>query len=100
MTSHRIGSGTLVAAGLIAAALAATAGQVERARNLDEILNPKHTALIVHEMLNDWISAGGADDKRGRRYDPARVANIIPPIQQLIAQGRAKSVRIVYMRYT
>ena len=30
--------------------------------HLDEILDPKHTAVIVHEMLNDFISPGGEYD--------------------------------------
>src|SRR5438034_10319490 len=68
--------------------------------SLDEILNPAHTAVIVHEMLNDFISPGGGYDKRGRKYDPARMATIIPPIQKLLATARAKKVRVIYVRYT
>jgi nicotinamidase-related amidase len=68
--------------------------------SFDEIVNPKHTVLLVHEMLNDFISPGGGYDKAGRRYDPARMATIVPPIQKLLAAARAKKVRVVYVRYT
>jgi hypothetical protein len=68
--------------------------------SFDEIVNPKHTVLLVHEMLNDFISPGGGYDKAGRRYDPARMATIVPPIQKLLAAARAKNVRVVYVRYT
>jgi len=67
---------------------------------IEEILNPRHSVLLVHEMLNDFISPGGAYDKRGDRYDPARVAKIVPPIQALVATAREKQVRVVYVRST
>jgi ureidoacrylate peracid hydrolase len=68
--------------------------------SMHEILHPKHTALVVHEMLNTFISEGGAYDRAGRRYDLNRMAKINPPIQKLIATARAKDVRVVYLRYT
>ena len=39
---------------------------------VEEILNPKHTVLVVHEMLNDFISEGGASDN-ARRTDQCRL---------------------------
>ena len=62
-----------------------------------EILNPKHTVLVVHEMLNDFISEGGASDKRGGRMD---ASSIIQPIAELLAAARAKNVRVAYVRWT
>jgi nicotinamidase-related amidase len=64
---------------------------------LDEILNPKHTVLLVHEMLNDFISKGGALDKAGRRIDADA---ILSPMAKLIAAARAKRVRVAYVRWT
>jgi ureidoacrylate peracid hydrolase len=72
----------------------------ERTDDLAQIINPRHTVLIVHEMLNDFISDGGAYHKMGRRHDPARIAKVLPPMQKLIAAARAKNVRLVYVRYT
>ena len=67
---------------------------------IEEILNPTHTVLLVHEMLNDFISPGGAEDQRGRRYDPIQMAKIVPPIQRLLATARERNVRVVYVRST
>ena len=67
---------------------------------VEEILNPRHTVLLVHDMLNDFISPGGVDDKRGRRYDPVQMAKIVPSIQTLLATARETGVRIVYVRTT
>ena len=62
-----------------------------------EILNPKHTVLVVHEMLNDFISEGGATDNRSGRINADR---IIQPIAELLAAARAKNVRVAYVRWT
>jgi ureidoacrylate peracid hydrolase len=65
---------------------------------LDEILNPKHTAVIVNEMINDYLSPGGEYDKRGRGYNQARLATVLPPIQKVLATAREKGVRVIYVR--
>ena len=64
---------------------------------VEEILNPKHTVLVVHEMLNDFISEGGASDNRSGRINADR---IIQPIAELLAAARAKNVRVAYVRWT
>ena len=66
----------------------------------DDLLNPQHTAVIVHEMLNDFLSVGGAYDQRGRQYDPERTARIVPPMQRLLGAARANGVRVAYVRWT
>ena len=63
----------------------------------EEIVDPRHTALIVHELLNDFVSEGGAFDKLGIRVD---ISNILPPILRLIDAARSRGIRLVYMRYT
>ena len=77
----------------------ASASQAGQGREAD-LLNPQHTAVVVHEMLNDPLSAGGAYDQRGRRYDPERTARIVPPMQKLLAAARANGVRVAYVRWT
>jgi ureidoacrylate peracid hydrolase len=68
--------------------------------NLPDLLDPKHTALIVHEMMNDFISLGGEYDKQGRRYSPELMASVIPRIQNLLMAARRKNVRVIYVRFT
>src|SRR5262249_25268898 len=63
----------------------------------NEILNPKHTVLLVHEMLNDFITKGGGFDRAGRGSDAdAR----LEPIAKLLSEARAKKVRVAYVRWT
>ncbi len=63
----------------------------------EEIVDPKHTALIVHELLHDFVSEGGAFDKLGIRVD---ISKILPPILKLIEAARKRGMKIIYMRYT
>ena len=84
---------------VVASAQAASASQAGQGPE-DDLLNPQHTAVIVHEMLNDFLSVGGAYDQRGRQYDPERTASIVAPMQRLLAAARANGVRVAYVRAT
>lgn len=64
---------------------------------LEEIIDPGHTALIVHEMLNDFCAEGGAFDKMGIRID---VSGIVGAVVKLIDEARRQNVRVIYVRYT
>jgi nicotinamidase-related amidase len=63
----------------------------------EEIVSPRHTVLLVHEMLNDFITKGGVLDKAGRRID---ADGILDPMAKLIAAARAAKVRVAYVRWT
>ncbi len=64
---------------------------------LEEIIDPKHTALIIHELLNDFCAKGGGLDKTGTRIDTSK---ILPPIQKLLETARKKNVKVMYVRAT
>ena len=64
---------------------------------LGEIVDPRHTTLIIHELLNDFCAEGGAFDKAARRIDASK---ILPPIVKLLETARKKSIKILYVRYT
>src|SRR5262249_56147193 len=66
-------------------------------QTLEEIVDPRHTALIVHELLNDFCAKGGAFDKLGRIID---VSGILPGVQALIAEARQLKIKLIYVRYT
>ena len=66
----------------------------------EEILNPRHTAVLVQGIQNDFISPGGGCDVRGCRYDPKQVATILPRIKEIIAAARRKNIPIVFLRTT
>ena len=63
----------------------------------EEIVNPKHTALVVHEMLNDFCGKGGSFDKAGHIID---VSEIVKPVVSLIDAARKNSVKVIYVRFT
>ena len=60
---------------------------------LDEILDPQHTALLVVDVQNDFCSPDGAFAKRGG--DVSQAQAIIEPLQELIESGREHGVQIV-----
>src|SRR5262249_21183490 len=66
-------------------------------QTFEEIVDPRHTALIVHELLNDFCAKGGAFDKAGRIID---VSGILPGVRALIAEARRLKIKLVYVRYT
>jgi len=64
---------------------------------LEETVDPKHTALVVHELLNDFCAKGGNFDKAGRRIDASA---IVKPVANLLDAARKYKVRVIYVRYT
>jgi len=64
---------------------------------LAEIVDPAHTVLLVHELLNDFCAVGGKFDKAGRRLDASA---ILPATVETIAAARAAGIRVLYIRYT
>ena len=64
---------------------------------LGEVVDPRHTALIVHELLNDFCAVGGVLDRLGHRID---ASEILPPTIVLIAAARRHGIRVIYVRYT
>lgn len=45
---------------------------------LEEIVDPTHTAVIVHEMVRDIVA----------RYEPAQIERLLGPIQRILASAR------------
>ncbi|HLW49094.1 MAG TPA: cysteine hydrolase [bacterium] len=65
--------------------------------SLAEIVAPRHTAVIVHDMQKDNTGAGGVYDKAGRRID---VSRILPPLVRFLDDARRHGVRVMYTQYT
>jgi ureidoacrylate peracid hydrolase len=62
--------------------------------DLAEIVAPQHTALLVVDMQNDFVSAGGHFARHGR--DVSRIQAVIPAIRELLAAARRAGVLIIY----
>lgn len=66
--------------------------------DLDEILAPAHTALLVVDMQNDFVSPAGHFARNGK--DVSRIAPIVPGLRRIIAAARAAGVLVIYTRQT
>ena len=66
-------------------------------RSFQEIIDPRHTVLLIHEMLNAFVSEGGAHERAGRRID---ASSIVGPMAVLIAAARRSGVRVAYVKWT
>lgn len=65
--------------------------------NLEEIVAPKHTALLVHETMNDFCSPGGIQAGAER---PWFMEGMLERLVNLVDVARKAGVQIVYVRYT
>jgi nicotinamidase-related amidase len=65
--------------------------------SLAEIVDPRHSVVIVHDMQKDNTAPGWAYDKAGRRID---VAGILPPLVRFLDDARRHGVRVMYTQYT
>lgn len=65
--------------------------------SLAEIVHPRQTVVIVHDMQKDNTGAGGVYDRAGRRID---VSRILPPLVRFLDDARRHGVRVMYTQYT
>lgn len=65
--------------------------------SLAEIVNPRHTVAIVHDMQKDNTGVGGVYDRAGRRID---VSRILPSLVRFLDDARRHDVRVMYTQYT
>ncbi len=87
----------VVVAGLTPAAGVPVSVRTQSGDELGQLLDPEHTVLLVHEVLNAFVSEGGSFDASGRRID---VTGIMDPMVDLLAAARANNVRVAYVRWT
>jgi nicotinamidase-related amidase len=66
--------------------------------SLDERIKPSHTALLVVDMQNDYLSEGGASHRRHGTVSAMR--DIIPPLQKLLTSARHAGILVVYIQMT
>ena len=65
---------------------------------LEEIVAAPHTALLIVDMQNDFVSEEGHFARSGK--DVRRIARIIPNLKRVIAAARAAGVLVIYTRQT
>jgi nicotinamidase-related amidase len=65
---------------------------------LAELVDPRHTALVVVDMQRDFCIPGGAFDKLG--VDISMYPPMIPRLARLIDGARASGVPVIYIQMT
>ena len=65
---------------------------------LEELVDPAHTALVVVDMQRDFCAPGWAFDRLG--VDISMYPPLIPRLADLIEGARAASVRVIYLQMT
>src|SRR5258707_240249 len=63
---------------------------------LNEKVDPRHAALLLVDVQNDFCAEGGAMHREGR--DLAQVADMIPRLEQLLDAARGANVPCVWIR--
>ncbi|HZT06585.1 MAG TPA: isochorismatase family cysteine hydrolase [Chloroflexota bacterium] len=71
---------------------------IEVLGSLEERVAPRHTALLIVDMQNDYCSPGGASDRNGR--DLSQIEAIVPSMARLIDSARQATVPIFFTKYT
>jgi ureidoacrylate peracid hydrolase len=68
-------------------------------RTLSDKIRPSHTALVIVDMLNDYVDPSGKAATRAQR--PISVArSIIPVVQKLLAAAREHNVLVAHIMQT
>ena len=63
---------------------------------LTEKVDPRHCAILIVDVQNDFCAEGGAMHREGR--DVSAVQQMVPRLARLIAAARAAKVRCVWIR--
>src|SRR5438477_2356290 len=64
--------------------------------SLDELVDPRHAALIVIDMQNDFCDTNGALARAGS--DPSLIQAMAPRLSRLLAAARKIGLPIVHVR--
>ncbi|MFC1962507.1 cysteine hydrolase family protein [Chloroflexota bacterium] len=62
----------------------------------EELVHPKHSAIVVIDVQNDFCHTDGGHAKRGT--DISALANVVPDIIKLIEEGRKAGVPVIFVR--
>src|SRR4051812_45562245 len=65
---------------------------------LYELVDPRHTALVVVDMQRDFCAPGGAFAQVG--VDLSMYPAMVPRLGRLVEAGREAGVRIIYVLMT
>lgn len=64
---------------------------------LQELTEPKHTALLLIDIQNDYISPGGVWAKTGEKFE---LGQFVPNVKRVLDSARRNGVMVVFMQFT
>ncbi len=65
---------------------------------LEELVDPKHTALLIIDLQKGYVVPGGLFDKRGE--DKSAVVKIIPSVKNVLESARRSGVLVIFVQFT
>jgi ureidoacrylate peracid hydrolase len=69
----------------------------EHTVELEQALHPRHTALLIHDMQNDFCTREGKIYRRAAKR-PETIATVVQEIAKLASAARQAGVKIVYLQ--
>jgi nicotinamidase-related amidase len=69
----------------------------EQQAELEQALHPRHTALLIHDMQNDFCTSDGKIYRRAAKR-PETLALVVETVARLAQAARAAGVKIVYLQ--
>jgi nicotinamidase-related amidase len=60
-------------------------------------VDPKHTALVLHDMQNDFCTAGGKIYRKAAKH-PEMIAAVVDELVKLVKVARARGVKVIYFQ--
>jgi nicotinamidase-related amidase len=69
----------------------------DAAENLAHALHPSRTALLIHDMQNDFCTPEGKIYKRAAKR-PETIATVVQEVAKLVKAAREAGVKIVYLQ--
>ena len=70
---------------------------------LEEVVDPKHTALILVDMQNDFCIPGGDFEHTGEKtyaLEPREVQKVVPKLVSFLAAAREENILVVFTQNT
>lgn len=65
---------------------------------LEELVAPKHTALLLIDLQNDYLMPGGYHDKL--KWDNSACRQIVSPVKRVLEAARHSDVLVVHIQMT
>lgn len=64
---------------------------------IEELVDPKHTALLLIDIQNDYITSGGIFSKLGYQFE---LIHFIPNVKRVLDAARNSNIFVVHVQYT